>query len=287
MKRIVLAAALAAFAVPAQAGQLSVVAAENFYGDVARQIAGPDVAVASILGNPDQDPHMFEASPSVARALSGARVVIYNGADYDPWMDKLLAAARSPDRQVIVVANLVGKKAGDNPHLWYDTANVAAAARALSVAFTQADPDHADAYARRLQTFLATLQPIDGEVGRLRAAYHGTPVIATEPVFGYMASAIGLDMHGEKFQMAVMNDTEPSASDVAAFEGDLRQHRVKVMLYNSQATDSAAQRLLHIAEKSGVPVVGVSETEPPGRSYQAWMTGQLDALGTALAKPGS
>jgi zinc/manganese transport system substrate-binding protein len=287
MKRMILAAALAALAVPAQAGQISVVAAENFYGDVARQIAGPDVSVASILSNPDQDPHMFEASPSVARALSGARIVIYNGADYDPWMDTLLAAARSPDRQVIVVANLVGKQPGDNPHLWYDTATVAAAARALSAAFTKDDPDHADGYARRLQTFLATLQPIDAEVGRLRAAFHGTPVIATEPVFGYMASAIGLDMHAAKFQMAVMNDTEPSASDVAAFEGDLRQHRVKVMLYNSQATDGAARRLLHIAEASGVPVVGVSETEPLGKSYQAWMTGQLDALGAALAKPGS
>jgi zinc/manganese transport system substrate-binding protein len=287
MKRWLLAAALAVLALPARAGQLPVVAAENFYGDVARQIAGPDGQVASILSNPDQDPHMFEASPSVARALSGARIVIYNGADYDPWMDRLLAAAKSSDRRVIVVAKLVGRQPGDNPHLWYGTANVAAAARALAAAFAASDPSQADAYARRLRSFLATLQPIDAEVARLRAAYHGTPVIATEPVFGDMAGAIGLDMHAGTFQMAVMNDTEPSASDVAAFEGDLRRHRVKVMFYNSQATDSAAQRLLHIAQQAGVPVVGVSETEPPGKSYQAWMTGQLDALAAALAKPGS
>jgi len=285
--RMILVAALAAFALPAGAAEIPVVAAENFYGDIARQIAGPEAAVASVLSNPDEDPHMFEASPSVARALSGARIVIYNGADYDPWMDKLLAAAKSSDRQVIVVAKLVGKQAGDNPHLWYDTATVAVAARALAAAFTRADPASADAYAQRLASFLATLQPIDAQVARLRDAYRGTPVIATEPVFGYMAGPIGLAMHAEKFQMAVMNDTEPSASDVAAFETDLRQHLVKVMLYNSQATDKAAMRLLHIAEKSGVPVVGVSETEPLGKSYQAWMTGQLDALGAALAKPGS
>jgi zinc/manganese transport system substrate-binding protein len=287
MKQIVLAAALAAFALPVHAGQLSVVAAENFYGDIARQIAGPDMPVASILSNPDQDPHMFEASPSVARALSGARIVICNGADYDPWMDKLLAAAKSSDRQVIRVADLVHTKPGGNPHLWYDTHNVAAAAQALAVALAKADPDQASDFDRRLRSFLATLQLIDTQVGKLRAGYQGAPVIATEPVFGYMAAAVGLEMHAERFQLAVMNDTEPSASDVAAFEGDLRQHRVKVMLYNSQATNPAARRLLHIAEMSGVPVVGVSETEPPGKTYQAWMTSQLDALEAALTKPGS
>src|SRR5271165_1881161 len=103
-----------------------VVAAENFYGDVAGQIGGPDVKVTSILSNPDQDPHLFEVSPSVARALSAARIVIYSGIDYDPWMAKLLAAARSADRRVIVVADLIGRKTGDNPHIWYDPATMLA-----------------------------------------------------------------------------------------------------------------------------------------------------------------
>src|SRR5579859_6179924 len=92
---------------------LSIVAAENFYGDVARQIAGSDAQVASILTNPDQDPHLFEASPSVARQLAAAAIVIYSGADYDPWVAKLLAATHAPDRQVIVVADIVHRKPGD------------------------------------------------------------------------------------------------------------------------------------------------------------------------------
>jgi zinc/manganese transport system substrate-binding protein len=282
-------AALVARPLSAQtaAPPLAIVAAENFYGDVATQLAAPDAYVSSILSNPDDDPHMFEASPSVARALSGARIVIYNGADYDPWMDKLLGAAKSASRQVIVVADLVHKQAGDNPHLWYDTANVAAAARALSAALVVADPARKTLYDRRLRTFLASLQPIDAKVAAMRATFHGTSVTATEPVFGYMATALGLVMRNERFQLAVMNDTEPAASDVVAFEGDLRQHRVRVLLYNSQATDNSARRLLRIAEQASVPVVGVTETEPPGKTYQGWMTGQLDALAAALAKPGS
>src|SRR5664279_4807126 len=101
-------------------GKLSVVAAENFYGDVARQIGGDDVAVASVMSNPDQDPHLFETTPSVVKQIVDAQIVILNGADYDPWMDKLLKASPRPGRTAIVVADLVGKKAGDNPHLWYD-----------------------------------------------------------------------------------------------------------------------------------------------------------------------
>ena len=88
------------FAGQAAAQPLPIVAAENFYGDVASQIAGPNATVTSILSNPNQDPHLFEANPSVARQLAAATIVIYSGADYDPWMAKLLAAAHATDRRV-------------------------------------------------------------------------------------------------------------------------------------------------------------------------------------------
>src|SRR5690349_22126856 len=93
---ILTAAAVVAAAHAWAAEPVRVVAAENFYGDVAKQIGGPNVRVTSILSNPDQDPHLFEASPSVARSLSGAKIVIYSGIDYDPWMEKLLSASKSP-----------------------------------------------------------------------------------------------------------------------------------------------------------------------------------------------
>lgn len=263
----------------------SIVAAENFYGDLARQLASPEATITSILSNPDQDPHLFEASPSVARALSAARIVISNGADYDPWMAKLLRAAKSTGRVSVVVADLVGRKPGDNPHLWYDTTVMAAAGRAISAALAAGDPGHAADYERRLAAFTASLRPLDAKVAALKVRFAGTPVTATEPVFGYMATAIGLVIRNERFQLAVMNGTEPRASDIAAFERDLRDHRVRALIYNAQATDTAARRLLDIARASGVPAVGVTETELAGKTYQEWMTGQLDALDAALSRP--
>ena len=137
----------------AQAAPVAVVAAENFYGDVAKQIGGDDVSVTSILSNPDEDPHLFEASPSVARAISAAKIVIASGADYDPWVQKLLSASNSADRKTIVVADLVGKKSGDNPHIWYDIDIMTAFAKAFAADLGAIDPTHKAAYDKRLAQF--------------------------------------------------------------------------------------------------------------------------------------
>ncbi len=291
MKKILMAAALvvgfcagAASQAQAQAqtSTIPVVAAENFYADVVKQLGGDRVQVTSILNNPDQDPHLFEASPKTARALQHAALVVYNGADYDPWMDKLLAVSKGEKRTTIVVAQLVGRKSGDNPHLWYDPATMPAVAKAVSGYLVQADPAHKSDYDARLATFLASLKAIDNRVAVLNSHYKGVPVTATEPVFGYMADAIGFEMRNRRFQLAVMNDTEPSAADIAAFENDLRERRVHVLIYNSQATEALTKRMLKLAKDSRLPSVSVTEPVPAGKTFQQWMISQLDALSGAL-----
>jgi zinc/manganese transport system substrate-binding protein len=290
-KRLLLAALAVLLAAPAglAAGPVRIVAAENFYGDVARQIGGADVAVTSILRNPDQDPHLFEVSPSVARAVATARIVISNGIGYDPWMRSLLAANRAANRaahrQSLVVADLVGRKPGDNPHIWYDPATMPALARALTRLLVRADPAHAAGYRRRRARFLASLQPLQARIAALRRRLAGTPVTATEPIFGEMFAALGLRVRNAGFQLAVMNNTEPGAAEVAAFETDLRMHRVRLLVYNSQATDPIARRMARIARAAHVPVVGATETEPPGESYQGWMLRELEAVAHALPPP--
>lgn len=262
---------------------IAVVAAENFYGGIARQIGGDRITVTSIMSNPDQDPHLFETTPGIVRQIADARIVILNGADYDPWMDKLIAAAPRPGRTVIRAAQLVGAKSGDNPHLWYAPATMPAVAKAIAAALTQADGAHAADYAARLKTVLGQLDHIAQRANQLRAKHKGVAVTATEPVFGLMAEAIGLSVRNQGFQLAMMNDTEPSASDVAAFEDDLKTHKVKALIYNKQVSEKLTERLLDIAKKNKVPVVAVTETQPAGVSFQDWMLSEMNALDKALA----
>ena len=137
----------------------------------------------------------------------------------------------------------------------------------------------------RLTALIAALQPLQDRIAALRTAHAGKPVAATEPVFGPMAAALGLQVRNERFALAVMNGAEPRPSDVAAFEADLRARRVRALLYNSQTSNPAAARLLAIARMSGVPVVGVTEAQPAGATYVSWMLAQLDELDRALSQP--
>jgi zinc/manganese transport system substrate-binding protein len=97
-----------------------------------------------------------------------------------------------------------------------------------------------------------------------------------------MADAIGFEMRNLRFQMASMNETEPSAADIAAFEKDLRERRVHVLIYNSQATGALTKRMLNIAKDAHVPSISVTETLPAKETYQQWMQSQLDTLSGAL-----
>ena len=239
-----------------------IVAAENFYGDVARQIGGSHVDVTSILSNPDEDPHLFETSPSTAKALEGADVVVYNGVDYDPWMEKLLSASKKPGRATIVAASLVGAKSGDNPHLWYEPETLPDVAAALAAKLQARDPADAADYKANLAAFEKSFAPIDKEITAIRAAHKGLKVTATEPVFGYMAKALGFEMLNGEFQISIMNNAEPSASQVAGFEDSIKSGKAKVLFYNSQVTDKTTQRLKDMATAAHIPVIGVTETEP-------------------------
>lgn len=281
---LVVAVVMASAAPALAAGPIPIVAAENFYGDVVQQIGGADVAVISVLKNPDQDPHLFEVSPSVARAVAVAHFVIYSGIGYDPWMAQLLGAARRSDRTIVVVAALAGKKPGDNPHIWYDPNTMVTLAKVLADDLSSADPTHRSDYQDRLARFQQSMQPIQAKIAALRERLAGTPVTATEPVFGYMLQALGLQVRNQSFQLAVMNNTEPSASDVAAIERDLKTHQVKLLVYNSQAADPIAERMMTLAKVSHIPIVGAAETEPPGQTYQQWMMGVLDAIDHALPR---
>src|SRR4029077_17582704 len=127
------------------------------------------VAVVSIMSSPDQDPHLFGTTPGTVRQIAKAQIVIANGTYYAHWMENLLAVTPRAGRVVITAADLTGRKAGDNPHLWYDPKTMPTVATAIADAFAKADPAHASDYAARLKTTLAALERVTARVAQLKA----------------------------------------------------------------------------------------------------------------------
>jgi len=287
--RQVLAAALLFASAPASAAELpiKVVAAQNFYGEAAIAIGGDRVVVEIVAIGPDVDPHDFEPSPSIARSFADARVVIVNGADYDHWAEQLLESTERPQRVIVEAAGLIGVAEGENPHVWYDPRTMPAMAKALARTFAELDPNGADGYEARRSAYIDGLAAMKEKIASIRQRFEGTPITATEPVFGYMADALGLEMSNQDFQTAIMNETEPSAKEIAKVIDDIRDNRVKALIYNTQVDDAMTSQFLVVADEADVPIVGVTETTPNGVTYPDWMLNQLDTLEKALAGPSS
>lgn len=259
-----------------------IIAAENFYGSVAKEIGGPYVQVTSILNQPDQDPHLFNLTPSIAKGLAQADLIIYNGLGYDPWMQNLLSVGSSEKRGIILVAKLLNKKEGENPHIWYDPATMPVYAKTLRDFLIKRDPNHQKAYQAHYQQFMEHHQSLIRLIVHIKAHYNNTPVIATEPVFGYMAKALGLSMQGMAFQISMMNGIDPTPKQVEAFQTQLQGHHVKLVFYNKQVSSSLILHLLQQAKQFSIPVVGVMETQPGNKTYHQWMQDQLTQVEQAL-----
>ncbi|MBC9724910.1 metal ABC transporter solute-binding protein, Zn/Mn family [Streptomyces sp. TRM68367] len=274
---------------PAAASKVAVVASTNVYGDIVKQIGAGRVDVTSIISDPDQDPHSYEANTQNQLALSKAKVVVENGGGYDDFVDRMLESGNNTSADVINAVKVSGKtapKGGElNEHVWYDFPTVGKIADRIAAALAKADPADAAAFHKNAAAFRTKLQPLEAKEAQIKKDHGGEAVAITEPVPLYMIDASGL-----------VNKTPPAFSE-AIEEGDdvspriLQQtlalfsgKQVKALVYNEQTSGPQTEKSEQAAKAAGIPVVPVTETLPQGKDYLGWMTANVDALASALAQ---
>jgi zinc/manganese transport system substrate-binding protein len=264
---------------------INAIGAENEYANVLSQIGGRYVHVSSILNNPNTDPHTFEASPSVAAAVSGAQLIVQNGVGYDTWISKMESQSPNSKRKVIIVQNLLGlPDSTPNPHLWYDPKTMPTVAQAMTSALSALQPADAAYFHANLEAFDRSLTPWLNAIAQFKATYPGTLAATTEPVADYLLTAMGItNLTPFVFQADIMNGVDPSPQDITLENGFFTQHKVQVFAYNQQVVSTLTTSIRETALKAGVPVVGVYETMPtPGYDYQSWMFAEVEALKKAV-----
>ena len=266
-------------------GTVRVVAAENFWGSIASQVGGDHATVTSIVANPNTDPHFYEATPGDARAIATAQYVIANGAGYDAWVQKLVDANPVPGRRLLVVGDLVGKREGDNPHLWYSPAYVAQFIDRVASDLGTIDGANAAYFKRQAGEYETSgLKPYLDAITKIKAKYAGTKVGASESIFAYLAGALALDLVTPAgFMKAVSAGQDPSAADKAEVEREITGREIKVFVVNAQNSTPDVQALVAKAKATGIPVTSITETlTPRTATFQDWQAAQLQALLTAL-----
>jgi zinc/manganese transport system substrate-binding protein len=269
----------------AGAAPVNVVASTNVWGDIAKQVGGGHVNVTSIMSDPNADPHQFEADAKTGAALSKAQFVIENGLGYDNFMDKLLTASPNPSRVILNAADVMQISGPDaNPHIWYDIAKIPAVASGIADQLGKLDPGDAATFTANAKTVNDSLAPINTAIANIKAKYPGAPVGYTERVPGYLVQAAGLTLATPAaFAQSIEDGNDPSPADNAAMDAALTDKKIKVLLFNGQVTSPATDTVKQLAQKSGVPVVGVTETLPPtDKDFQDWQLRQINEITTAL-----
>ncbi len=270
---------------PASGGRISVVGAESQYANVLAQVGGRYVATTAILRNPAVDPHTFEVSPSVARTIAGARLIVQNGLGYDAFMTQLEAASPAPGRRVIDVQRLLGLPAATpNPHLWYNPRAVADVAAAVARDLGRLAPAHARYFRAREARFRRALAPVFAALSAFRRAHAGVPVASTEPVANDLLRAAGVrNLTPWNLQADLMNGVDPAPQDLTTEDRIIQTRRIRAIVYNRQVTDTVTQSFLRAAAARHIPEVAVYETMPQGYDYQSWMLAELAALDRAVS----
>ena len=262
-----------------------VVAAENFWGWIAKQIAGNKADVQSIITNPAQDPHSYEPTAHDARTMATSQLAIVNGVGYDPWAPKLLSANPDGARIVLTVGSLFGLHDGDNPHRWYDPAEVEVVANTIATDLEKLEPSHAAYYEHQLNQFKTIgLARYHALIAQIKSRYAGVPVGASESIFALQSPALGLNLITPySFMKAISEGTEVSAQDTITTEQQITRHQIKVWVYNSQNATPEIQRLNALARANHIPIATVTETlSPQNDTFEQWQVAQLEGIERAL-----
>jgi zinc/manganese transport system substrate-binding protein len=266
-------------------GLINVVAGENFWGSIAAQLGGSKASVHSVVTDPNADPHEYETSAGDARAFADAELVILNGAGYDDWGQKMLDANANSHRKVFNIAQLLGRKPGDNPHFWYEPTYVLTVADRITAEYKAIDPGDGSFFDQQRSAFTTAIKPYSDRLAEIKSKFAGTPIGSTESIFVYMASALRLNLISPpEFMDAIAEGTDPPASAVVTFHDQIANKKIKVLVYNVQASSAVTANLKQLAQQHQIPLVGVSETlQPIGATFQEWQVAQLTVLEAALA----
>ncbi len=289
----------------AWAEPLRVVASFSIMGDMVKNVGGEDVVVTTLVG-PDGDAHVYEPTPSDAKAVSNAQLLVVNGLHFEGWMDRLVQSAGYRGEIVVVSQGVTPRQMKEehedaahgeqhhdphhhgtiDPHAWQDLANGVIYVDNLIAALVKVDPDHAEAYRRRGAAYRAQLQDTDrwvrAQIATVPAAQRR--VITSHDAFGYFSAAYGVEFLAP---VGWNTENEPSAKDVARLIRQIKQEKTRALFVENMSDPRLIKR---IAREAGGVVGGTlySDALAPagqtGDSYIGMFRHNVPALTAAMAQ---
>ncbi|MEO1192780.1 MAG: zinc ABC transporter substrate-binding protein [Pseudomonadota bacterium] len=285
------AAAIALAALPATAEEqpLRVVASFSILGDMVEEVAGEHAEVTTIVG-PDADAHIYQPNVADARAVAEAEVIFVNGLGFETWSDTLIAESGTQGTVYVATANVAPLlvEGETDPHAWNSLTNGVIYVQNIAAALSEAQPEHAQAFAANAEAYIAELEALDRETRERLAELPANrrTVVTAHDAFGYLAHAYGLTFLAP---LGIDTEAEPSAQDLAQLIEQLRAQGAAALFVENITSPALVQQ---ISDETGIKIGGrlfsdaLSERGGPATSYLTMFQHNLSTLLAALeSKP--
>lgn len=252
------------------------------YADLVEQIVGDRADVVQLLPN-GASPHTFEPSPSQARSIAGAALVIMNGG-VDAWATNLVLAAAPRAPRFIVTRSLTFQPIqgsdgiGANPHVWLDPSLMATLVPLLVRSLSAVDPADSATFDANGAVLAASLEALDRELTHALAPLRGAPFVPFHDGWPYFARHYGLDLIASIEPSA---GHEPSPRSIADAVATIRREKARAVFDERQLNPRPAQV---VADAAGVPLVTLDPLGNTGERYQDLMRANVSAVVRALTK---
>ena len=245
--------ALAASAPLHAQDRLNIVASFSIPGDFVRNVGGDRVSVTTLVG-PEGDVHVYTPSPTDARKIADAKLLVINGLGLEGWLPRLLQASGSKAPIIAATNGIAPLKAGlgADPHAWQSVANAKIYVANIRDALASVDPADTEVFSGQAQSYLDKLDALDREV---REAIAKIPpsrrkVISTHDAFGYFASAYGIEFIAP---VGVSTESEPTARGIAAIIRQIKDEKIPAVFLENISDPRLIRR---IAAETGARVGG-------------------------------
>jgi zinc/manganese transport system substrate-binding protein len=250
---------------------LRVVATFSVLADMVREVGGPAVDVASLVG-PNADAHVFAPTPADARRVASAELVVVNGLNYEGWIERLIRASGYKGPVLVasesITPRCVGR--GIDPHAWQSLAHAKQYVENIRAALVAAAPTRRAEIDTRAAAYLQRITALEQDtlarIGRLPAQQRR--VITAHDAFGYFAAAYGVEFVSPR---GWSTDSEPSADALARIVRQARAQQVGALLLENISDPRLIER---IAREAGVGVGGALYSDalsPPGTAADTYL----------------
>jgi zinc transport system substrate-binding protein len=254
------------------------------------RITGSDVTtdVRSLIES-GAEAHTFEPTPADIQLLASADLIVANGLDLEPWLDRALDALSEGHAPVIQAANVEGVRQqanGDHrwdPHLWLAPTLAASQVERLRDALVGANPDSTDSYVANAASLLDDLASLDAAYASRLADCPRRHFVTTHAAYGYLANGYGL----EQISIAGLSpESEPSPRDLADLVEQVRSLGLTHVLVEPSLSSRVAETLAAETNLDLLPIHQLESVTPDELAdhgdYLGLMRANLESLTTVL-----